>query len=143
MSDDTPTEPTEDGLHCPRCAKLMPVDRPHRGFAIAYRAWMGVVAICVMCTPDAAGGGGPMLPATYRFDCIDVVRMGRYAALGPFRRPQANDRRLVAEAMEQLDITHLAKAPLRSLSLWRFLAPRPWPRPAPRPWTASPSTSCA
>lgn len=23
-----------------------------------------------------AGGGGPMLPATYRFDCIDVVRMG-------------------------------------------------------------------
>lgn len=23
-----------------------------------------------------AGGGGPTLPATYRFDCIDVVRMG-------------------------------------------------------------------
>lgn len=23
-----------------------------------------------------AGGGGPVLPATYRFDCIDVVRMG-------------------------------------------------------------------
>ena len=62
MSDDTPTEPTEDGLHCPRCAKLMPVDRPHRAFAIAYRAWMGVAALCVMATPIFIADMITMLP---------------------------------------------------------------------------------
>jgi hypothetical protein len=27
-------------------------------------------------TADTTAGGGPLLPATYRFDCIDVVQMG-------------------------------------------------------------------
>jgi ABC-type Mn2+/Zn2+ transport system ATPase subunit len=68
--------------------------------------------------PTRVGYVGQVHPSKFLLplQAIDVVRMGRYAALGPFRRPQANDRRLVAEAMEQLDITHLAKAPLRSLS---------------------------
>jgi ABC-type Mn2+/Zn2+ transport system ATPase subunit len=47
---------------------------------------------------------------------LDVVRMGRFAALGLLGRFTAEDRRLVSAAMEQLDITHLAKQPLRSLS---------------------------
>ena len=47
---------------------------------------------------------------------VDVVRMGRFATLGLLRRPSADDRRLVSEAMELLDITQLADQPLRSLS---------------------------
>lgn len=47
---------------------------------------------------------------------IDVVRMGRFAALGLVRRPTAADRTLVNDAMEELGVAHLAKQPLRSLS---------------------------
>lgn len=70
MPDDPSTGHTEDCLHCPRCAKLMPVDRPHRGFGIAYRAWMGVVAICVMFTP------------IFIADMITILPLMACAALG-------------------------------------------------------------
>ena len=53
-----------------------------------------------------------MLP----LQAIDVVRMGRFAALGLVRRPTVDDRRLVTEAMDELGVAHLAKLPLRSLS---------------------------
>ncbi|MEQ1698633.1 MAG: metal ABC transporter ATP-binding protein [Ilumatobacteraceae bacterium] len=47
---------------------------------------------------------------------VEVVRMGRFAALGLTGRTSANDRRLVQAAMEHMEITHLADQPLRSLS---------------------------
>jgi ABC-type Mn2+/Zn2+ transport system ATPase subunit len=47
---------------------------------------------------------------------LDVVRMGRFASLGLFRRFRANDHRLVHEAMEHFDVTAFAGQPLRSLS---------------------------
>ncbi|MGE0881766.1 MAG: metal ABC transporter ATP-binding protein [Acidimicrobiia bacterium] len=47
---------------------------------------------------------------------LDVVRMGRFAHLGLHRRRTARDDRLVADALEALDITDLAHEPLGSLS---------------------------
>jgi ABC-type Mn2+/Zn2+ transport system ATPase subunit len=47
---------------------------------------------------------------------LDVVRMGRYAALGLLRRPGARDRTLVTDALDLMGIAHLATAPVRSLS---------------------------
>jgi ABC-type Mn2+/Zn2+ transport system ATPase subunit len=47
---------------------------------------------------------------------VEVVRMGRFAALGLFGRTSARDRQLVAEAMTHMEVTHLADQPLRSLS---------------------------
>ncbi len=47
---------------------------------------------------------------------IDVVRMGRFAALGLFGRTTARDRQLVDDAMTHMEVTHLADQPLRSLS---------------------------
>lgn len=46
----------------------------------------------------------------------DVVRTGRFAALGLTGRPTADDRRLVSEAMERCAITPLAGRPMRALS---------------------------
>jgi len=47
---------------------------------------------------------------------IEVVRMGRFAALGLFGRTADRDRQLVHDAMAHMEVTHLADEPLRSLS---------------------------
>lgn len=46
----------------------------------------------------------------------DVVAMGRFARLGNFRRFRAADRAAVADGMERMGVTHLAKQPLGTLS---------------------------
>lgn len=47
---------------------------------------------------------------------VEVVRMGRFAALGLLRRTSTRDRQLVSEAMTHMEISHLADHPLRSMS---------------------------
>lgn len=54
----------------------------------------------------------PTTPMTVR----ETVTMGRYPSLGWFRRPDAHDRALVREAMDRLEIDHLAGRHLRELS---------------------------
>lgn len=46
----------------------------------------------------------------------EVVRMGRFAALGLFGRTRARDKQLVRDAMGHMDIAHLADHPLQSMS---------------------------
>ncbi len=46
----------------------------------------------------------------------DVVLMGRFAALGPWRRPGAADRAAAARAMDQVGVAHLADRFYRTLS---------------------------
>ena len=55
---------------------------------------------------------GFVLPVRAR----DVVAMGRFAARGLLGRMRADDRRLVAESMERMGVSHLADAPLGDLS---------------------------
>ncbi|HQZ34698.1 MAG TPA: ABC transporter ATP-binding protein [Ilumatobacteraceae bacterium] len=47
---------------------------------------------------------------------IEVVRMGRFAALGLFGRTTDRDRQLVDDAMAHMGVTNLSDEPLRSLS---------------------------
>jgi ABC-type Mn2+/Zn2+ transport system ATPase subunit len=47
---------------------------------------------------------------------IDIVRMGRYPALGHTGRLGAEDHELIVKGMELMGITHLTQAPMRSLS---------------------------
>lgn len=47
---------------------------------------------------------------------VEVVRMGRFAALGLLGRTSARDRQLVHDALAHMEVTHLADQPLRSLS---------------------------
>ena len=47
---------------------------------------------------------------------VEVVRMGRFAELGLLGRTTDRDRQLVHDAMEHMEVTHLADEPLRSLS---------------------------
>jgi ABC-type Mn2+/Zn2+ transport system ATPase subunit len=54
----------------------------------------------------------PMFPATV----LDVVRMGRYGDLGPWRRFGERDRELVAGAIELLGLGHLATRRFTELS---------------------------
>jgi manganese transport system ATP-binding protein len=54
----------------------------------------------------------PSFPITV----ADVVAMGRWQHLGWLRRPSAHDRRLVAQAMERMDIAALADRRLSALS---------------------------
>lgn len=53
-----------------------------------------------------------VLPITVR----EVVMMGRYPALGLFRRPGKRDRGLVDDAMARLNIADLANRPIHELS---------------------------
>jgi ABC-type Mn2+/Zn2+ transport system ATPase subunit len=55
---------------------------------------------------------GEHLPVTAR----EVVAMGRYAERGAFRRLTAEDRRLVDEALDRLDLRPLARRHLHELS---------------------------
>ncbi|MCR3723060.1 MULTISPECIES: zinc ABC transporter ATP-binding protein AztA [Prauserella salsuginis group] len=52
------------------------------------------------------------LPITVR----DVVRMGRWARRGPWRRLRRDDHRLVEDALDHLGIAHLARRRLSTLS---------------------------
>ncbi|WP_017559012.1 zinc ABC transporter ATP-binding protein AztA [Nocardiopsis baichengensis] len=52
------------------------------------------------------------LPITVR----ETVAMGRWAHLGPWRRPRARDRAVVAACIDRLGITDLADRPLGGLS---------------------------
>jgi ABC-type Mn2+/Zn2+ transport system ATPase subunit len=54
----------------------------------------------------------PMFPATV----LDVVRMGRYGDLGPWRRFSQRDHELVADAIELLEIEHLERRRFTDLS---------------------------
>jgi ABC-type Mn2+/Zn2+ transport system ATPase subunit len=47
---------------------------------------------------------------------IDVVRMARYPTLGLTGHMSDEDHRLVAEGMERMGVSHLTRAPMRSLS---------------------------
>jgi manganese/zinc/iron transport system ATP- binding protein len=47
---------------------------------------------------------------------FDVVMMGRYGALGWFKRPGRTERRLSVEALEQVGMDHLASRHIRELS---------------------------
>ena len=46
----------------------------------------------------------------------EVVAMGRYSTLGPYRRPRTRDRKAVAEAIERTSIGHLMHRHLNDLS---------------------------
>jgi ABC-type Mn2+/Zn2+ transport system ATPase subunit len=46
----------------------------------------------------------------------DVVMMGRYGRLGPLRRPTANDRRVVEQALERVQLSDLANRQIGELS---------------------------
>ncbi len=47
---------------------------------------------------------------------LEVVLMGRYGLLGPWRRPKAADVERAERALEQVGIAHLAHLPYRELS---------------------------
>lgn len=47
---------------------------------------------------------------------VEVVRMGRFGALGLLGRTSEIDRQLVRDAMAHMEVSHLADEPLRSLS---------------------------
>ena len=66
------------------------------------------VAYVLQSTKTAAS-----LPVTVR----EVVTMGRYAARGLLRRLTSEDRAAVAEAMDRLEVGHLADRQLRKLSV--------------------------
>jgi ABC-type Mn2+/Zn2+ transport system ATPase subunit len=54
--------------------------------------------------------------ATFPVTVADVVAMGRWGDLGWLRRPRRRDRQLVAAAMEELGVTHLARRRISELS---------------------------
>jgi hypothetical protein len=62
MPPDLAAELADERLFCPRCEKPMRVERPSRGFAIAYRVWIGVMGLCVFCTPIFIADMVTMLP---------------------------------------------------------------------------------
>ncbi|WP_193597717.1 metal ABC transporter ATP-binding protein [Microbacterium sp. YJN-G] len=53
---------------------------------------------------------------TFPVSVRDVVMMGRYGGLGPTRRPRAADRTAVDEALERVELTHLADRQIGALS---------------------------
>lgn len=67
------------------------------------------VAQRVAYVPQAAAGYFP-------FSVAEVVLMGRAAWLGTFSGPTAADRKLAAEALEQVGIAHLAQAEFTRIS---------------------------
>lgn len=54
--------------------------------------------------------------ASLPITAIETVRLARAAVLGPWRRPRAEDRAAVADAMARLEVTDLADRPLHELS---------------------------
>jgi manganese transport system ATP-binding protein len=86
------------GLIEPASGRLAVLAGPHRPAAIAYVLQSTAV--------------NEAMPVTVR----EVVGMGRYGSLGPFRRFTAGDRALCSAAMERLAITELASRHLDELS---------------------------
>jgi iron complex transport system ATP-binding protein len=56
------------------------------------------------------------VPAGTPLTVRETVMMGRYSSLGFLRRPSTQDKQRVQQAMERLDITHLADRHLTELS---------------------------
>jgi len=52
----------------------------------------------------------------FPFKVIDVVSIGRAAHLGPFAAPGASDLAIARQALEELDIAHLAERPYTEIS---------------------------
>jgi len=59
---------------------------------------------------------GIRLPGGFPLSVEDVVLMGRYGNLGPFRRPSAEDRRLAHGALDQVRMADLARRRFEDLS---------------------------
>ena len=72
--------------------------------------------------PERARGRVGYVPQHPRFDldfpiCVrDVVRMGRLAVRGPFRRFRPEDEAAAHAALERVEIAHLASRPIGALS---------------------------
>lgn len=59
---------------------------------------------------------GINLPRGFPLSVEDVVLMGRYGNLGPFRRPGREDRARVGESLDQVGVGHLARRRFQDLS---------------------------
>lgn len=57
-----------------------------------------------------------VFPLQFSFPVDELVEMGRYPHSGPLSRPTPRDREVVATAMRQTDIIHLARRPADELS---------------------------
>jgi zinc transport system ATP-binding protein len=72
--------------------------------------------------PERARGDVGYVPQHVRFDLdfpirvMDVVRMGRLGARGPFRRFRAEDDAAALAALERVDLAELAARPIGALS---------------------------
>jgi len=67
--------------------------------------------ICIAYLPQRLG-----VDLRFPLTVSDVVMMGRTGRLGPLRRPGAEDRERVAEALGLVGIAHLARRPIGELS---------------------------
>lgn len=67
------------------------------------------VACCISYVPQDE-------QITFEFTVEEVVAMGRYPHRGRFARETAEDRRIVAAAMERCDVAHLRGRAVRTLS---------------------------
>lgn len=85
------------------------------------RPWRGRVRIMGK-EPSAARnviGYAPQMEAVdwqFPVSVYDVVMMGRYGRLGPLRRPGANDRRVVEQALERVQLSDMAGRQIGELS---------------------------
>ena len=59
---------------------------------------------------------GEAIDASFPVSVADVVMMGRYGHQGLTRRPRPADRRAVAEALDRVELTELARRPIGQLS---------------------------
>ncbi|HUV04736.1 MAG TPA: metal ABC transporter ATP-binding protein [Armatimonadota bacterium] len=57
-----------------------------------------------------------MVDEAYPLTAFDVVLMGRYGLLGPFRRPRRSDIERSRECLAHVGLDHLSSAPYRDLS---------------------------
>lgn len=60
------------------------------------------------------------VPQVFPARVSDVVALGRFAHLGPFRRAGDADRAAVADAIERMDLAPLAGRPIQQLSAGEF-----------------------
>ncbi len=67
--------------------------------------------ICIAYVPQKSGIDW-RFPVTVR----DVVMMGRIQRIGPFRRPSADDRRVVHDALEAVELADLGNRQIEALS---------------------------
>ena len=67
--------------------------------------------VCIAYVPQ-------QIEVDWRFpvSVLDVVSMGRVGRIGPLRRPGATDRRIVREAIDAVNLAHLAHRTIHALS---------------------------